>query len=132
MRRLQMERTHCSIRLVAGTIAMITYGHQVTEKNDSIVRSIERVVDFAVSIGSPGATIIDFVPIRVSSLSECIAEAYDWVVQYVPAWVPWIRFKKHLIEGRDAVVEAGTVPYEKVRRERVCSHLIYVIYINNT
>lgn len=51
-------------------------------------------------------------------------------MQYVPAWIPCIRFKKHLIEGKRAAEVAFTVPYEKVQRERVCGNS--VVYITRT
>lgn len=59
---------------------------------------------------------------------EGFLEADIGVVQYVPAWIPWIRFKKHMIEGRQAVDAAFTVPYEKVLQERVSGRLVCITY----
>ena len=54
-----------SIRLVSGTIAMVTYGHQTAEKNDHIIGLNERAAYLSTSLGSPGATTVDFFPIRM-------------------------------------------------------------------
>ena len=42
---------------------MVTYGHQVVEKNDSIISAIDHAITLTVSLGSPGTTIVDFFPL---------------------------------------------------------------------
>ena len=43
---------------------MVTYGHQVKDKHDSIISQIEHASTLSVTLGSPGATIVDLFPIR--------------------------------------------------------------------
>lgn len=54
---------------------MVTYGHQVVEKHDNIIGAIDHAVTLATSLGSPGATIVDFLPICASGFPACLTEA---------------------------------------------------------
>ena len=50
------------IRFTAGTLVMATYGHEVTSEDDIITQlAVDSAIRF-IEGGTPGATIVDFIP----------------------------------------------------------------------
>ena len=61
---------------------MVTYGHQVAEKDDYIIGLNERSGTYSATLGSPGSTIVDFFPFRTfqtsrASLQGLMSEQYS-------------------------------------------------------
>ena len=66
---LEKRFIHCLVRLIGGTIAMVTYGHRVTEKNDSFLTLADHAINLTLSFGSPGTSMVDFFPLCMSLTS---------------------------------------------------------------
>ncbi|KDQ62322.1 hypothetical protein JAAARDRAFT_30217 [Jaapia argillacea MUCL 33604] len=87
LRRLleQPEDFYDHIRLAfITTIIAITYGINVTDKNDKLVTVSEAAVESVNLAVVPGAFLVDFVPI----------------LKYIPAWFPGAGFKRKAEEWR--------------------------------
>lgn len=55
-----------SCRLIASSILMATFGHEVTSEQDPYINLVNRTTKMSTDAGSPGGTIIDLFPARKS------------------------------------------------------------------
>ncbi|KAH8114914.1 cytochrome P450 [Phellopilus nigrolimitatus] len=90
------------IRLVAGTLVMITYGHEIISDDDAYVDLVERAMTMTSSLGSVGTTVIDLFPF----------------LRHVPAWLPGMSLKRRALETRKAVDEVTNKPFNEVRTKK--------------
>lgn len=51
-------------RLIAASILMATFGHEVTSEDDAYISLVKRTTKMSTDAGSPGGTIIDLFPSR--------------------------------------------------------------------
>ncbi|KAL5525100.1 hypothetical protein ACEPAF_8969 [Sanghuangporus sanghuang] len=95
-------------RFTAGTLVMATYGHEVTSENDVITKlAVDSAIRF-IEGGTPGATIVDFIPI----------------LRYLPAWFPGASFQKRAYYARRAQEDARDVPYKEVQDRRAAGEAV--------
>lgn len=56
-------------RLLAGTISLASYGHEVMSDDDELIVQMEKVAQISTTVGTPGQTPVDFFPFRMWLLS---------------------------------------------------------------
>ncbi|KAI5122645.1 hypothetical protein M0805_007908 [Coniferiporia weirii] len=89
-------------RFIAGTVILITYGHEVVDDDDALAEMVERAMYMTASAGSVGTTLLDLVP----------------VLRHVPVWVPGMSLKRLALEIREVVKKVMAVPYAEVMEKR--------------
>ncbi|KAL0066758.1 hypothetical protein AAF712_006149 [Marasmius tenuissimus] len=90
-------------QLTGGLIILVTYGLDVKGPNDPVVRTAERAVEMANHAATPGAFMVDALPI----------------LKYVPAWFPGAGFKRKAREWNNLYVEMGTLPFGIAKKQMV-------------
>ena len=96
------------------------YGHKVMSDDDELIKQMEHATHITTSVGSPGATPVDFFPI-CEQLRNVFCFMLNVLVQYLPLWLPGTRLLRLLKEGRTYIKQALESPLSVVRKEMVGS-----------
>ncbi|KAI5121128.1 hypothetical protein M0805_002800 [Coniferiporia weirii] len=86
-------------KLVAGMIVLMVYGHEVVSEDDPYIKLVDQASKMTISSGSPGATLIDFIP----------------SLRYVPAWLPGMGLKRHALATSKFAREVFDSPYNDAK-----------------
>ncbi|KAI1790200.1 O-methylsterigmatocystin oxidoreductase [Ganoderma leucocontextum] len=79
----------------AATVLKISYGIDIEDENNEIVRVIEKAMEGPSQTIVPGKFLVDYVPL----------------LRYVPGWVPGAGFQAQFAEWRDATRKLKDLPY---------------------
>ncbi|KDQ64909.1 hypothetical protein JAAARDRAFT_28565 [Jaapia argillacea MUCL 33604] len=90
------------IRWTAGAIILhATYGYQVQQENDPLIRTAEKCLeDFSATV-TPGAFLVDVLPF----------------LRYVPTWFPGAGFRRIALGMRETLKKMGDVPLHIVKKQ---------------
>ncbi|KAH8114929.1 cytochrome P450 [Phellopilus nigrolimitatus] len=102
-------------RLIASSILMATFGHEVTSENDPYIALVNRTTKMSTDAGSPGGTIIDFFP----------------ALRFLPEWLPGMGLKRHARQTSELVAEVMEMPLREIQEKRAAgaSPPCYVSYL---
>ncbi|THH08829.1 hypothetical protein EW145_g2435 [Phellinidium pouzarii] len=89
-------------RLIAGSILMATYDHEVTSDNDPYVSLVNRTTKMTTDSGSPGGTFIDLFP----------------ALRHLPTWFPGMGLKRHALSTAELVGEVMEMPLREIKEKR--------------
>jgi hypothetical protein len=103
------SRSDLSAYSMAGTIIMsVTYGLEVTSKNDPYIVTAKQGVQPLSQAVVPGAFLVDAIP----------------ALKYVPSWMPFAGFQRKAREWRKLAINMQVVPYEAAKEQMVGSSLL--------
>jgi len=98
------------LRYSAGLILRLAYGHRVNSTEDKYVQLSETAVTGTNQVGNGGSQVVDLFPPRESPIfflsRACSAlklKALPSSVQYLPAWLPGMGFKRYALRVRKDV-----------------------------
>lgn len=110
-------------RLIAASILMATFGHEVTSEDDAYISLVKRTTKMSTDAGSPGGTIIDLFPSRqypsLFSFETHILTYKLYAVRFVPAWFPGMGVKRLALATAKNVAEVMEMPLRELREKRV-------------
>ncbi|KAF4586172.1 hypothetical protein EYR38_010446 [Pleurotus pulmonarius] len=86
-------------RYGAATIMKITYGHDVKSYDDKFVQLAEKAGTATIEVGTPAATLVDFIPL----------------LKHLPSWMPGGGFKREARKCQALVQAMIDIPFESVR-----------------
>ncbi|KAJ8508820.1 hypothetical protein ONZ45_g8943 [Pleurotus djamor] len=86
-------------RYGAAIIMKITYGHDVTSYEDQFVQLAEKAGTATVEVGTPSATLVDFIPL----------------MKHLPLWMPGAGFRRDALRCQQLVQAMMNVPFNSVR-----------------
>ncbi|KAI5122653.1 hypothetical protein M0805_007915 [Coniferiporia weirii] len=89
-------------RLIASSILMATFGHEVTSENDAYIALVNRTTKMSTDAGSPGGTLIDLFP----------------ALRFLPAWLPGMGLKRHALATAELVGEVMEMPLREIKEKR--------------
>lgn len=89
--------------MAGAIILMITYGYSVKEGTDSYVDIADRVLDEFAQATTPGAFLVDTLPI----------------LRFVPSWFPGVRFQRLATLWREHLVQMVETPFQLVKTQMV-------------
>lgn len=109
-----------SYSLVGAEIIAVTYGINVQEENDPWVEGAENVMDAVDHCVTPGAYLVDLLPICKSyAVSSSLSNA-ECLVKYVPQWMPGAAFQRQARRWKTLSIPARDKPWEHVKNRMVC------------
>lgn len=73
-------------RLLAGTISLASYGHEVMSDDDELIVQMEKVAQISTTVGTPGQTPVDFFPFRMWLLS--FAKHDELLIVFLSSFFP--------------------------------------------
>jgi len=86
---------------IGATVMMVSYGHEVADRNDEFIELAESSMNMIKKIIMPGAFLVDIMP---------------WL-RYIPAWFPGAGFQKVAEEGRKLSNDLRSRPYEAAKAQ---------------
>ncbi|KAI5121129.1 hypothetical protein M0805_002801 [Coniferiporia weirii] len=89
-------------KLVAGMIVLMIYGHKVVSEDDPYTKLVDQASKMIISSGSPGATLIDFIP----------------SLRHIPTWFPGTGLKKHALATSKFFREVIDRPYDEAKLKK--------------
>jgi hypothetical protein len=110
-------------------ILQLTYGYKVQETDDPFVAQADKAIaDFNIS-GTPGAFLVDLVPICESRARQRAPKFVDilldiFIVKYIPEWFPGGGFKKIAREHAATLNRAAQEPIDFVKASLVSASLL--------
>lgn len=81
----------------------VTYGLDVSPKNDRYITIAEKALDAMAKAVTPGAFLVDIIP----------------TLKYVPAWMPGAGFQRQAREWKKMVLEMRDAPFLAVQNTMV-------------
>ncbi|KZT66772.1 cytochrome P450 [Daedalea quercina L-15889] len=88
-------------RYTAAVMLGIGYGYSPSSLDDEYIRMTEEAIELVLEGTGPGSGLVDFFP----------------ALQYVPAWMPGMEFKRRGLRARKMVQDMHRIPLERVKRE---------------
>ncbi|PAV19382.1 cytochrome P450 [Pyrrhoderma noxium] len=89
-------------RFSASAVLCSTYGYYVLPKDDPLIALNTHSEGTIIRPGPPGSTLVDLFPF----------------LQYLPSFFPGAKFKKMAEQGKDALYDMATQPYNMVKEQR--------------
>ncbi|KLO07044.1 cytochrome P450 [Schizopora paradoxa] len=86
---------------IGATVMMVSYGHEVADRNDEFIELAETSMNMIKKIVMPGAFLVDIIP----------------ALKYIPAWFPGAGFQKVAEEGRKLSNDLQSRPYEAAKAQ---------------
>ncbi|CCM04602.1 uncharacterized protein FIBRA_06784 [Fibroporia radiculosa] len=86
-------------QFTAALVIDIGYGHTITSIEDPYVEMSDKALLGVIEAGNLSSSLVDFFPI----------------LQYLPAWMPGISFKRSALRTREYVKEMLDVPFEELQ-----------------
>ncbi|KAF8511729.1 putative CyP450 monooxygenase [Hysterangium stoloniferum] len=102
LQRLQVSPTNFlehARHTISGILMEVTYGIQIKPQNDPYVALIEEAIGAAALVASPGAFLVDVIPI----------------LKYLPEWFPGAGFQRKARIWRQIVDDMAEVPFQAVK-----------------
>ncbi|KDQ23377.1 hypothetical protein PLEOSDRAFT_1049198 [Pleurotus ostreatus PC15] len=99
----------------ASSIMKVVYGIDVVPKDDYYVTIAERALDGMAKAASPGAFLVDILPI----------------LKYVPAWFPGASFQKKAKEWKKVTLEMRDAPFNSVAASMVAEGTASPCFVSN-
>ncbi|THH01886.1 hypothetical protein EW145_g6841 [Phellinidium pouzarii] len=109
-------------RLIAGSILMATFGHEVVSENDPYVSLVNRTTKMSTEAGSPGGTFIDLFPAR--------ALLHFLQLRHLPTWLPGMGLKRHALKTAELVGEVMEMPLREIQEKRAAGSAPHC-YVNH-
>ncbi|KZT66768.1 cytochrome P450 [Daedalea quercina L-15889] len=88
-------------RYTAAVMLGVGYGYSPSSLDDEYIRMTEEAIELSLGGTGPSSGLVDFFP----------------ALQYVPAWMPGMEFKRRGLRARKMVQEVNRIPLERVKRE---------------
>ena len=110
----------------------MTYGLNVALDDDSLVSLFGESLEHFARVGAPGLCIVDLFPLREFFFSKAIrflsTPTFLCVsVKYVPSCMPGAGFQKQYETTRTYAQNAVTIPFERLKAERVSTSRLFLI-----
>ncbi|KAL7282187.1 hypothetical protein ACG7TL_003656 [Trametes sanguinea] len=87
-------------RLAGSIVIMMTYGYEVEENEDPLIKAVDQVLEEYAHSAAPGAYLADTFPI----------------LRHIPAWVPGTQWKRRVAQERKHLSDVLDEPFEWVKR----------------
>ena len=98
----------------------MSHGYQVQDDHDRFVQNAENGLLIFGQSTTPGAYLVDVLPVRRSQLRGTMANTERCIVRYIPEWFPGAGFKSAARKWKEEVQEMVDQPHRWVKEQMVC------------
>ena len=105
-------------------IIKVTYGYQVGENDDPIVRILEDSLRIGATLTSPRKYWVEFMPFRtIRRHFSAFSPAYSGFipVRFIPSWFPGAGFKRYARSISKELALFENVPFDWAKKQIVCT-----------
>ena len=108
----------------------IGYGYAPTSMDDQYIKMTEETIKLVLEGAGPGSMLVDFLPARelLSVLAHPTGCSRAEIVQYLPAWMPGMEFKRRGLRARALIRNMERIPLERVKQEMVSTLYFRLTY----